>query len=131
MISPRWHGCAGASSFLTNAPADYTARVLGVLGIRRLFDGVIPIERCKMFGHFAPSPTRACCAAWRAAARGAGALRARRRHARAPEGGAARRHGHGLMQRWTRAATWGVARATRVTVSPPYVDLRVSSLRGA
>src|SRR5260221_4982344 len=46
----------GRKFVLTNAPADYTARVLGVLGIRRLFDGVIPIERLQMFGHLRPKP---------------------------------------------------------------------------
>jgi putative hydrolase of the HAD superfamily len=47
---------AGRRLILTNAPAGYTARVLGVLGIAHLFDGVIAIEDMRMFGHLRPKP---------------------------------------------------------------------------
>lgn len=47
---------AGRRLILTNAPADYTARVLGVLGISHLFDDVIAIEDMHMFGHLRPKP---------------------------------------------------------------------------
>jgi putative hydrolase of the HAD superfamily len=46
----------GEKYILTNAPGGYTARVLRTLGIARLFDGVIPIERMRVFGHWRPKP---------------------------------------------------------------------------
>jgi putative hydrolase of the HAD superfamily len=46
----------GEKYILTNAPGAYTARVLRTLGIAHLFDGVIPIERMRMFGHWRPKP---------------------------------------------------------------------------
>jgi putative hydrolase of the HAD superfamily len=46
----------GRKFILTNAPAHYAARVLGVLGIGRYFDGVLSIEDMCMFGHLRPKP---------------------------------------------------------------------------
>lgn len=46
----------GRRYILTNAPLRYTERVLQVLGIRRLFDGVISIEQMVMFGQLRPKP---------------------------------------------------------------------------
>ena len=46
----------GRKYILTNAPAAYAARVLGVLGISRLFDGVFAIEDMRMFGDLRPKP---------------------------------------------------------------------------
>ncbi len=46
----------GRRCILTNAPAAYTARVLGVLGIGSLFHEVIAIEDMRMFGHWRPKP---------------------------------------------------------------------------
>jgi len=46
----------GRRLILTNAPAAYTARVLGVLGISHLFEDVIAIEDMHMFGHLRPKP---------------------------------------------------------------------------
>jgi putative hydrolase of the HAD superfamily len=46
----------GRRCVLTNAPAAYTARVLGVLGIESLFHAVIAIEDMRMFGHLRPKP---------------------------------------------------------------------------
>jgi len=46
----------GRKFVVTNAPADYTRRVLGALGIGRLFDGVVPVEAMAMFGHLRPKP---------------------------------------------------------------------------
>ena len=46
----------GRKFILTNAPRDYAERVLGALGIRRLFDGVISIEDMAMFGDLRPKP---------------------------------------------------------------------------
>ncbi len=46
----------GRRCVLTNAPAEYTARVLGVLGIAPLFDAVLSIEDMRMFGRWRPKP---------------------------------------------------------------------------
>ncbi len=46
----------GRKFILTNAPAAYAWRVLGVLGIGRLFDGVMSIEDMHMFGDLRPKP---------------------------------------------------------------------------
>ena len=46
----------GRRYLLTNAPAAYAARVLGVLGIAHLFEGVIAIEQMAMFGQLRPKP---------------------------------------------------------------------------
>jgi hypothetical protein len=32
------------------------------------------------------------------------------------------------MQRWTRSATWGIAASVRVSITPAYVDRRVTAL---
>ncbi|EHR70087.1 haloacid dehalogenase superfamily protein, subfamily IA, variant 3 with third motif having DD or ED [Burkholderiales bacterium JOSHI_001] len=46
----------GAKVILTNAPRDYTRRVLGALGIATWFDAVVSIEDMAMFGHLRPKP---------------------------------------------------------------------------
>jgi putative hydrolase of the HAD superfamily len=46
----------GRKYILTNAPRAYADRVLGVLGIRRWFDGVLAIEDMHMFGQLRPKP---------------------------------------------------------------------------
>jgi putative hydrolase of the HAD superfamily len=46
----------GRRYIVTNAPAAYAERVLGALGIRALFDGVVSIEDMHMFGHLRPKP---------------------------------------------------------------------------
>ncbi len=46
----------GRKFILTNAPAAYAARVLGVLGIGHLFERVISIEDMHMFGDLRPKP---------------------------------------------------------------------------
>ncbi len=46
----------GRKYILTNAPAAYAARVLGVLGIGHLFNGVMSIEDMHMFGQLRPKP---------------------------------------------------------------------------
>lgn len=46
----------GRKYILTNAPRDYARRVLGVLGIAGLFDGVLAIEDLRMFGQLRPKP---------------------------------------------------------------------------
>lgn len=46
----------GRKVILTNAPAAYAARVLGVLGIGHLFERVLSIEDMHMFGQLRPKP---------------------------------------------------------------------------
>jgi putative hydrolase of the HAD superfamily len=46
----------GRRYILTNAPAAYAERVLAVLGIAHLFDGLIAIEQMRMFGELRPKP---------------------------------------------------------------------------
>ena len=48
----------GRRVLLTNAPAAYTARVLGALGIAHWFDDVVTIEDMRMFGQWRPKPDR-------------------------------------------------------------------------
>jgi putative hydrolase of the HAD superfamily len=119
----------GRRYVLTNAPAAYTARVLGVLGIEPLFDGVIPIEQMRMFGHLRPKPDVRM-------------LRQVAARLQVPPGRcvlvedtlghlkAARSIGMGTvwMQRFTRSASWGVAASTQVTAIPAYVDRRITRL---
>jgi putative hydrolase of the HAD superfamily len=46
----------GRKFVLTNAPRAYAMRVLGALGLARLFDGVIAIDDMTMFGDLRPKP---------------------------------------------------------------------------
>ncbi len=46
----------GRKYILTNAPAAYARRVLGVLGITGWFDGLLSIEDMHMFGSLRPKP---------------------------------------------------------------------------
>jgi putative hydrolase of the HAD superfamily len=46
----------GRKFILTNAPRAYATRVLGALGLTRLFDGVIAIDDMTMFGDLRPKP---------------------------------------------------------------------------
>ena len=46
----------GRKYIVTNAPRDYTLRVLAALRLADLFDGVISIEDMSMFGHLRPKP---------------------------------------------------------------------------
>jgi putative hydrolase of the HAD superfamily len=48
----------GRRIVLTNAPRAYAMRVLGALGIVRLFDEVLSVEDMRMFGHWRPKPDR-------------------------------------------------------------------------
>jgi putative hydrolase of the HAD superfamily len=119
----------GAKFILTNAPADYTQRVLGALGIARRFDGVIPIERMRMFGSLRPKPDARMLR--RVAVRlGVPPSRCILVEDTLVHLKAARRVGMGTvwMQRFTKSARWGVAASTRLTISPGYVDRRVTRL---
>ena len=46
----------GRKLILTNAPRNYTVRVLDTLGLADLFEGVISIEDMSMFGELRPKP---------------------------------------------------------------------------
>jgi len=119
----------GRRYVLTNAPADYTARVLDALGIGRWFDGVLTIEDMRMFGQWRPKPDvrmlRRLVARLRVPAACCVLVEDTLEHQKA-----ARRVGMRTvwMQRWTRQAGWGVAAATRVQRRPAYVDRRIGRL---
>lgn len=119
----------GRRYILTNAPADYTQRVLGALGIGHLFHGVITIEDMRMFGQWRPKPDtrmfRRLVARLRVAPGRCVLVEDTLEHQKA-----ARSLGMGTvwMQRWTRRAGWGVAASTRVNRRPAYVDRRISRL---
>lgn len=119
----------GRRFLLTNAPADYTRRVLGALGIGHLFDGVVTIEDMRMFGHWRPKPDRRMfrrlLARLKVPAGRCVLVEDTLEHQKAA-------HALGMgtvwMQRWTRRAGWGVAAATRVNRRPAYVDRRIGRL---
>ena len=46
----------GRKFVLTNAPARYAKRVLTALGLAELFEGVLSIERMRLFGQLRPKP---------------------------------------------------------------------------
>jgi putative hydrolase of the HAD superfamily len=115
----------GRRYVLTNAPAAYTARVIGALGIARLFDGIFAIEDMRMFGHLRPKPDarmlRALAARLRVAPERCVLVEDTLMHQKA-----ARRVGMGTvwMQRWL-PTTGPAARLTRL---PAYVDRRIRRL---
>jgi putative hydrolase of the HAD superfamily len=119
----------GPKFILTNAPGDYAARVLGVLGIANRFDGVIAIERMQMFGQLRPKPDarmlRRVAARLRVPPSCCVLVEDTLEHLKS-----ARRVGMRTvwMQRWTRAALRGVAPATHLCARPAYVDQRVTAL---
>ena len=131
----------GRRCILTNAPAAYTARVLGVLGIAPLFDAVLSIEDMRMFGHWRPKPDA------RMFARMAVLARTHPRHCVLVEDTlehqkAARRVGMRTvwMQRWLRPAAGGLRRPPAgsaphrpphpppISGRPAYVDRRIRRL---
>jgi putative hydrolase of the HAD superfamily len=120
----------GRRYILTNAPLDYTARVLGVLGIAHWFDGVLSIEDMHMFGHLRPKPDarmlRRMAARLRVPTSACVLVEDTLEHQKA-----ARRVGMKTvwMQRWARAAGKGPAVPARLRRRPVYVDRRVSTLR--
>ena len=119
----------GRKFILTNAPAAYTQRVLGVLGIADLFDAVIPIERMRMFGHWRPKPDarmlRRLCVRLQVHPSRCVLVEDTLGHLKS-----ARAVGMGTvwMQRFTRLARYGAPMATRHSAAPAYVDHRVRSL---
>lgn len=119
----------GRKFILTNAPAAYTRRVLGVLGIADRFDGVIPIERMRMFGHWRPKPDARMLR--RIAVRlGVPPTRCVLVEDTLGHLKSARSLGMGTvwMQRFTKSARYGASMSARLSLTPPYVDVRVRSL---
>ncbi len=114
----------GRKYILTNAPAAYAARVIGVLGIGHLFDGVLAIEDMHMFGDLRPKPD-ARMLRWVAARLGVPPTRCVLVEDTLVHQKAARRIGMGTvwMQRWL---PHKLARPHRL---PAYVDRRVRHLR--
>ena len=120
----------GRKYILTNAPVAYAMRVLGVLGIAPLFDGILSIEDMRMFGHLRPKPD-ARMLRWMAARLGVPPARCVLVEDTLVHQKAARSVGMGTvwMQRWLRDAPGlGSHRAHRLHRRPAYVDRRVRRL---
>ena len=120
----------GRKYILTNAPREYTARVLGVLGLQRGFDGVITIEDMAMFGELRPKPDarmfRRLVARLRVPASSCVLVEDTLAHQKS----ARRLHIRTVwMQRWLRATPTGPIASTRLSICPAYVDHKVSRLR--
>ena len=119
----------GRRFILTNAPRAYALRVLGALGIARLFDGVIAIEDMAMFGDLRPKPDarmlRRMAVKLRVPARRCVLVEDTLVHQKA-----ARRVGMGTvwMQRFARIAPHGQM-PDRWSKRPAYVDRTVRALR--
>jgi putative hydrolase of the HAD superfamily len=120
----------GRRYILTNAPGAYTARVLGVLGIGSLFDGIIAIEDMRMFGQLRPKPD-ARMLRWIAARLRLHPSRCVLVEDTLEHQRSARRVGMRTvwMQRWMRHAGPAPGGRTRLTMTPAYVDRRVLNLR--
>ena len=124
----------GRKYVLTNAPRAYTERVLGVLGIAGLFDGVLSIEDMAMFGQLRPKPDarmlRRVAVKLGVAPTRCVLIEVSLVH---PKG--ARRVGLARvwMQRWMRLAAKQVTPTVKVGVylhrKPVYVCARISSLQ--
>jgi putative hydrolase of the HAD superfamily len=123
----------GHKYILTNAPRAYTERVLGVLGIGHLFDGVIAIEQMRMFGQLRPKPD-ARMLRWVAARLRVSPSRCVLVEDTLEHQKAARSIGMQTvwMQRWARLALRRAPQggAPRLCRRPAYVDQRLISLRG-
>ena len=113
----------GRKYILTNAPQVYARRVLGMLGIAHLFDGVLSIEDMHMFGDLRPKPD-ARMLRWVAAGLKVHPSRCVLVEDTLVHQKAARRVGMGTvwMQRWLPAGR------NRPRRRPAYVDRRVTRL---
>ena len=120
----------GRKLVLTNAPREYTQRVLDALGIRHWFDGVVAIEDMAMFGHLRPKPDarmlRRLVARLRVPASRCVLVEDTLEHQKSARGIGMRTV---WMQRWLRATPVPPARRTRTARCPAYVDRRIRRLR--
>jgi putative hydrolase of the HAD superfamily len=123
----------GRKLLLTNAPAAYAARVLGVLGIAKVFERILSIEDMHMFGELRPKPDarmlRGLVARLRVPASRCVLVEDTLVHQKA-----ARRIGMRTvwMQRWLRDASGpggGPGPCRHPSRRPAYVDRRVRRLR--
>ena len=124
----------GRKFILTNAPRAYTDRVLGVLGVGSLFDGVLSIEDMCMFGQLRPKPDARMLKRV-AVLLGVMPSRCVLVEDTLVHQKSARRIGMATvwMQRWTRLAAKHTATQAKVGVylhrKPAYVCARISSLQ--
>ncbi len=124
----------GRKVILTNAPRAYALRVLGSLGVARLFDAVVSIEDMVMFGHLRPKPDtrmlRRVAVKLGVAPRDCVLVEDTLVHQKA-----ARSIGMATvwMQRWTRQAAKHYTSRAKVGVylhrKPAYVCARIASLQ--
>lgn len=121
----------GRKVILTNAPAAYAARVLGVLGIGDWFDGLVSIEDMHLFGHLRPKPDARMLRVV-AARLGVPAHRCTLVEDTLVHQKAARRVGMATvwMQRWLRPSTGAPGHTgARLHRRPAYVDRRIRHLQ--
>ena len=124
----------GRKFILTNAPRAYTDRVLAVLGIGALFDGVLSIEDMRMFGDLRPKPDARMLKRV-AVLLGVAPSRCVLVEDTLVHQKAARRIGMATvwMQRWARQAAKDITAQAKVGVylhrKPAYVCARISSLQ--
>jgi putative hydrolase of the HAD superfamily len=125
----------GRRYVLTNAPAAYAARVMGHLGLERLFDGVLSIEDMHVFGHLRPKPDarmlRAVCTRLGVHPTRCVLVEDTLVHLKAAR---RLRMGTVWMQRWLPQAAAGhltpaPATLRRTRRKPAYVDRRIRTLR--
>ncbi len=116
----------GRKILLTNAPAAYAARVLGVLGVGHVFERICSIEDMRMFGDLRPKPDARMLRAL-AARLGVPPARCVLVEDTLVHQKSARRVGMGTvwMQRWL----GGGPAPQRLRRRPAYVDRRVRRLR--
>ena len=120
----------GRKFILTNAPRAYALRVLGALGMLRLFDGVIAIDDMAMFGHLRPKPDarmlRSVAVRLRVPASRCVLVEDTLVHQKS-----ARQVGMGTvwMQRFARRRRHDGPGTDRWSQQPAYVDRRVRALR--
>jgi putative hydrolase of the HAD superfamily len=119
----------GRKFILTNAPRDYTRRVLGVLGIGRWFDGVIAIEDMAHFGQLRPKPDvrmlRCLAARLRVHPSRCVLVEDTLEHQKAARSVGMRT---AWMLRWLRASPAPASARRRLARRPVYVDRRIDRL---
>ena len=120
----------GRKFVLTNAPQAYAERVLGELGLTRIFDGVIAIDQMRMFGHWRPKPDARMFKAL-AVRLGVAPARCVLVEDTLEHQKAARRVGMRTvwMQRWVHRAAHGPEVGIRLRRKPAYVCDRIRSLQ--